>query len=61
MRKEKIDYEQLYFDLLYENKRLNLQIKELKENIELLKKDKGKLLKSEIIKEINSYFKKINK
>jgi len=58
MKKEKIDYEQLYFDLLYENKQLKWQIKELKEEIELLKKDKGKILKSEIVKEINSYFQK---
>lgn len=52
------DYEQLYFDLLYENKQLKGQIKELQQEIDLLKKDKNKLLKSEIIREINNYFKK---
>lgn len=52
------DYEQSYFDLLHENKQLKEQIKELQQEMDLLKKDKNKLLKSEIVKEINNYFKK---
>ena len=47
------DYESLYYDLLYENKKLKETIKELKEEIELLKKySNNGDLKEIIIKEI---------
>lgn len=53
------DYEQLYYDLLFENKQLKKKISELESDINLIKrKDKEKiLLKKEIIKAINQYFK----
>lgn len=53
------DYEQLYYDLLFENKQLKKRINELESDLNLIKrKDKEKiLLKKEIIKAINQYFK----
>lgn len=46
------DYEQLYYDLLYKNRKLIQKNKELEEEIELLKKYKNNNVKDIIIKEI---------
>ena len=47
------DYEQLYYDLLYENKKLIKKVKELEEELSLLKKYQNNgNLKEIIIKEI---------
>ena len=47
------DYEQLYYDLLYENRKLIQKNKELEEEINMLKKyQKNGYLKDIIIKEI---------
>lgn len=47
------DYEQLYYDLLYKNKKLIQENKELKEEVRLLKKyQQNGDLKDIIIKEI---------
>ena len=56
MKEKNIDYEQLYYDLLYKNKELLQENKELKEEIEILKKySKNGDLKEIIIKELKRY------
>lgn len=56
------DYEQLYYDLLYENKKLKEKIRELEDDLNIsnnqVKKKNVLLLKKELIKEIEMYFKK---
>lgn len=53
------DYEQLYYNLFFENRQLKRKINELESDLNLVnKKDKNKIeLKKEIIKEINEHFK----
>lgn len=52
-----IDYEQLYYDLLQENKELKKKVKELEDDLNLINnKDKEKLnIKKEILKELKKY------
>lgn len=52
-----IDYEQLYYDLLQENKELKKKVKELEDDLNLVNnKDKEKLnIKKEILKEFQKY------
>ena len=59
MKKEKyrIDYEQLYYDLLYEMKSLKQENKNLKEELVLIKTLVKSKSKKEIINFICSYFK----
>ena len=56
------DYEQLYYDSQYEIKKLKKRIEELESDINILKSNKKNkailLLKEELIKEIDFYFKK---
>lgn len=56
------DYEQLYYDLLYENKKLKEKIKELEDDLNIsnsqIKNKNALLLKKELIKELEMYFKK---
>lgn len=56
------DYEQLYYDSQYEIKKLKKRIKELETDIEIIKSNKRNkailILKQELIKEIDLYFKK---
>ncbi len=51
------DYEQLYYDLLIENRKLKQRIKELESDLEIVnKRDKKKInLKKEILKELKIY------
>ena len=58
-----IDYEQLYYDLLQENKQLKRKINELEEDLNLINnKDKEKLnIKKEILKEFKKYKNRRNK
>lgn len=53
------NYEEMYYELLYENKRMKRYIKELEEDIKYLKKEKTTNidLNKELKKEINNYFK----
>lgn len=57
---QKVDYEQLYYDVLYENKILRHKIECLEQDLMLIKKsDKKKInLKKEILKEINQFYRK---
>lgn len=56
MKKAKSNYEELYYDLLYKNKKLLQENKELKEEIEILKRySKNGDLKEIIIQEIKRY------
>lgn len=55
--KDKIDYEQLYYDLLYEMKSLKQENKNLKEELVLIKTLVKSKSKKEIINFICSYFK----
>lgn len=56
------DYEQLYYDSQYEIKKLKKRIEELETDIEIIKSNKRNkailILKQELIKEIDLYFKK---
>ena len=56
------DYEQLYYDSQYEIKKLKKRIEELESDINILKSNKKNkailILKKELIKEIDFYFKK---
>ena len=58
-----IDYEQLYYDLIQENKQLKRKINELEEDLNLINnKDKEKLnIKKEILKELKKYKNRRNK
>ena len=51
------DYEQLYYDLLIENRKLKQRIEELESDLEIVnKRDKTKInLKKEILKELRIY------
>jgi cell division septum initiation protein DivIVA len=51
------DYEQLYYDLLIENRKLKQRIEELESDLEIVnKRDKKKInLKKEILKELRIY------
>ncbi len=51
------DYEQLYYDLLIENRKLKKRIEELESDLEIVnKRDKNKInLKKEILKELRIY------
>ena len=56
MKENKIDYEQLYYDELYKNKKILQENKELKDKIEILKKySKNGNIKSLIIEQIKKY------
>lgn len=59
MKRKRNDYEQLYYDLLYENKQLKKKVEELESDLNLIKKkDKENIsIKKEVIKEIIKYFK----
>lgn len=54
------DYEQLYYDLLFENRKLKKRIEELEDDLEIVnKRDKRKInLKKEILKELRIYKKR---
>ena len=54
------DYEQLYYDLLIENRKLKKRIEELESDLEIVnKRDKKKInLKKEILKELRIYKKR---
>ena len=56
------DYEQLYYDSQYEIKKLKKRIEELETDIEIIQSNKRNkailILKQELIKEIDLYFKK---
>ena len=55
---QKTDYEQLYFDALYEIKKLKQIIKELECDLKLINKNDMKRLelKKEIIKELKAFY-----
>lgn len=50
------DYEQLYYDLLYENQKLKNKIKQLEQEIDIYKSiSKNKDVKSIIIENLSNY------
>lgn len=50
------DYEQLYYDLLYENQKLKNKIKQLEQEIDIYKSiSKNKDVKSIIIEDLSNY------
>lgn len=53
--KEIIDYEQEYYNLLYENKKCKRKIKELEEEIYILKKYKDVNIKKVLLEQISEY------
>ena len=53
--KDKKDYEQLYYDILYELKKTKEKIVALEEELELLKKVKNNKLASVIYQELTKY------
>lgn len=53
--KDKKDYEQLYYDTLYELKKTKEKIVALEEELELLKKVKNNKLASVIYQELTKY------
>ena len=53
--KEIIDYEQEYYNLLYENRKYKRKIKELEEEIYILKKYKDVNIKKVLLKQISKY------
>ena len=55
IKKQKNDYEQLYYDELYKNRELNQKLKDLEEEIELLKKHSNNNTKDLIIKELINF------
>ena len=56
MKEKNIDYEQLYYDELHENKKLLQKNKELEEELEILKKySKDGNIKDLIIQELKKY------
>jgi len=60
MKKRENDYQQLYYDLLYENHKFIKKIKELEEELEILKRNENNSVKDIIIKEIIMYKKRKN-
>lgn len=53
--KEIIDYEQEYYNLLYENRKYKRKIKELEEEIYILKKYKDVNIKKVLLEKISKY------
>lgn len=53
--KEIIDYEQEYYNLLYENRKYKREIKELEEEIYILKKYKDVNIKKVLLEQISKY------
>ena len=53
--KEIIDYEQEYYNLLYENRNYKRKIKELEEEIYILKKYKDMNIKKVLLEQISKY------
>lgn len=53
--KEIIDYEQEYYNLLYENRKCKRKIKELEEEIYILKKYKDVNIKKVLLEQISKY------
>ena len=53
--KEIIDYEQEYYNLLYENKKYKRKIKELEEEIYILNKYKDVNIKKVLLEQISKY------
>ena len=53
--KEIIDYEQEYYNLLYENRKYKRKIKELEEEIYILKKYKDVNIKKLLLEQISKY------
>lgn len=53
--KEIIDYEQEYYNLLYENRKYKRKIKELEEEIYILKKYKDVNIKKVSLEQISKY------
>lgn len=53
--KEIIDYEQEYYNLLYENRKYKRKIKELEEEIYILKKYKDVNIKKVLLDQISKY------
>nr|DAI31642.1 MAG TPA: hypothetical protein [Caudoviricetes sp.] len=53
--KEIIDYEQEYYNLLYENRKYKRKIKELEEEIYILKKYKDVNIKKVLLEQISKY------
>lgn len=61
MTKRNKDYEQLYYDLLYTNNQLCRKIKNLEEEINILKRNQKNNIKDFIIKEFKRYEKRSKK
>lgn len=53
--KEIIDYEQEYYNLLYENRKCKRKIKELEEEIYILNKYKDVKIKKVLLEQISKY------
>lgn len=53
--KEIIDYEREYYNLLYENRKYKRKIKELEEEIYILKKYKDVNIKKVLLEQISKY------
>lgn len=53
--KEIIDYEQEYYNLLYENRKCKRKIKELEEEIYILNKYKDVNIKKVLLEQISKY------
>lgn len=53
--KKIIDYEQEYYNLLYENRKYKRKIKELEEEIYILKKYKDVNIKKVLLEQISKY------
>lgn len=53
--KEIIDYDQEYYNLLYENRKYKRKIKELEEEIYILKKYKDVNIKKVLLEQISKY------
>lgn len=58
MKEENEDYKQLCYDLLYANKELHKKIKELEEELDILKRNQNNNIKDVIIKELIMYKKR---
>ena len=56
MKNKSKDYEQLYYDLLYENKKLKETIKQQEDELLFIKKDNKVLeIRKEILEELKKY------
>ena len=58
MKEENEYYKQLCYDLLYSNKELHKKIKELEEELDILKRNQNNNIKDVIIKELIMYKKR---